>query len=82
LTIGSGSTVMVQPGCHIPTIDHFITADDSEELEVHSTWLDWTMTLSQLFDHNDSNQITNIVQELRNPMSREFEITQGIRLFR
>jgi hypothetical protein len=47
LTISSGQAVMVQPRCHIPTMDHLITADESEEMEVHCTCLDWTM-LSKL----------------------------------
>ncbi len=57
LTISWGQEVTVKPGCHIPTMDHIIMADKSEELEVHSTWLDWTITLLQLFDHNDAEQI-------------------------
>jgi len=46
LTISSGQALMVQPGCHILTMDYLITADESEHIEVHSTWLDWTMTVS------------------------------------
>jgi hypothetical protein len=56
-TISSGQTISVQPGCHIPTMDHVITAYDSDDFNIHSTWLDWTMTLGQLFDHQDTEQI-------------------------
>jgi hypothetical protein len=57
LTISSGQAIAVRPGCHIQTMDHIITADDSSDMEIHSTWLDWMMTLSQLFDHTESEQI-------------------------
>jgi len=40
LTISSGQAITVKPGCHIQTMDHIIMANESEELEIHSTWLD------------------------------------------
>ncbi len=46
ITICSGQAITVQSGCHIATMDHLITADETDDVEVHSTWLDWTMTLS------------------------------------
>jgi hypothetical protein len=73
LTISSGQTITVQQGCHVPTMDHVITADDSEDMENHSTWLNWTMTLSQLFDHKDSEQITKVINELRDKITGEFD---------
>ncbi len=76
LTISSGQAVTVQPGCHIPTMDHLITADESEEMEVHSTWLDWNMSLSQLFDHNDAEQITNTVHKIRDTMTGSFDASE------
>jgi len=51
ITISSGHTLKIQPGCHIQMMDHIITAEDSDDFEIQSTWLDWTMTLGQLFDH-------------------------------
>jgi hypothetical protein len=50
-------------------IDHLITADEMEDLEVYSTWLDWTMTLSQLFDNNDAEQITSAVNKIRDTIT-------------
>jgi len=76
LTISSGQAVTVQPGCHIPTMDHLITADESEDMEVHSTWLDWAMTLSQLFDHTDTEQITNAVHKIRTTMTGSFDASE------
>jgi len=65
LTIRSGQAIKVKPGCHILTMDHIITANDSEELEIHSTWPDWTMTLLQLFNYHNGEQINHIILELR-----------------
>jgi hypothetical protein len=57
-------------------MDHLITADKSEELEVHSTWLDWAMTLSQLFDHNDVAQIMQIVHKIKTTMPGKFDASE------
>jgi hypothetical protein len=38
--ISSGQTVRINPSCYIRTMDHIITADDSEEIKIHSKWLD------------------------------------------
>jgi len=78
LTISSGQAVMVQPGCHIPTIDHLIAVDESEDMEIHSTRLDWTMTLSQLFDHTDTEQITNAVHKIRHTMASSFDASEPL----
>jgi hypothetical protein len=43
--ISSGQTVRINPSCYIRTMDHIIKADDKEEIEIHSKWLDWTWTL-------------------------------------
>jgi hypothetical protein len=55
---------------------HLITADKSEDLEVHSTWLDWTMTLSQLFDHTDNEQITTAVHKIKHTMTGSFDTSE------
>jgi hypothetical protein len=57
-------------------MDHLITADESGEMEVHSTWLDWTMSLSQLFDHNDAEQITNTVHKIRDTTTGSFDASE------
>ncbi len=69
ITISLGQAVALQSRCHIPMIDHLITADEMEDLEVYSTWLDWTMTLSQLFDNNNAEQITSAVNKIRDTIT-------------
>ena len=76
MTISSGQAITVQLGCRIATMGHFITADKTEEMEVHSTWLDWTLTLSQLFDHNDAEQITQAVTQIRDTMTGAFDASK------
>jgi hypothetical protein len=73
LTITTVQTLSVQPGCHIPTMDHSITADDSDDLEICSTWLDWTMTLVQLFDNQDTEQLLKLVSQIRTTVSGAFD---------
>jgi hypothetical protein len=76
LTISLGQAVTVQPGCHIPTMDHIITAKDSNDVKIHSTGLDWTMTLAQFFDGHDSKQIMQIVMQLRSTMTGAFNASE------
>jgi hypothetical protein len=57
-------------------MDHLITADESEDMKVHSTWLDWTMTLLQLFDRTDTEQITNAVDKIRHTMTDSFDASE------
>ncbi len=48
-------------------------------MEVHSTWLDWTMSLPELFDHNDAEQITQVATEIRDTYSGEFDASELIK---
>jgi hypothetical protein len=57
-------------------MDHLITADETEEMQVHFTWLDWTMTLSQLFDHNDAEQLTQAVTKIRDTITGSFDASE------
>jgi hypothetical protein len=57
-------------------MDHLITADETDTIEVHSAWLDWTMTLSQLFDHDDAEQITKIATEIRDTNTGAFDASE------
>jgi hypothetical protein len=76
LTISSGQAILVKPRCHIPMMDHIITVDNAEELEIHSTWLDWRMTLQQLFNYHDGEQINEVILELRSKITGEFDASQ------
>jgi len=42
--VKSSQAIKLNPRCYIRTMDHVITADETEDVEVHSKWLDWTWT--------------------------------------
>jgi hypothetical protein len=73
LMIKSGQAVTVRHGSHIPTMDHLILADESEEKEIVNSWLDWTMSLLQLFNHDDNDQLTAMITDLRKHINGDFD---------
>jgi hypothetical protein len=54
-------------------MDHIIMADDSEEIEIHSKWLDWTWTLHQLFQQPENEKVTKAINRLRERISDKFD---------
>ncbi len=54
-------------------MDHIITADDSEEITIHSKWLDWTWTLGQLFQQSENEVVTAAIAKLRTKISGKFD---------
>ncbi len=54
-------------------MDHIITADDSEEMEIHSKWLDWTWTLGQLFQQPENEKVTKAIDRLLERISGKFD---------
>jgi hypothetical protein len=73
ITIKSGQQITVQAGCNIPTMDHLISADDSEDTEILNPWLDWTMSLPELFNHEDTAQLTAIIKDIRKHITGDFD---------
>jgi hypothetical protein len=73
IQISSGQTVQINPSCYIRTMDHIITADDSEEIEIHSKWLNWTWTLGQLFQQLENGKVTEAIDRLRQKISCKFD---------
>jgi hypothetical protein len=71
--ISSGQTVRINPSCYIRTMDHIFTADDSEEIEIHSKWLDWTFTLEQLFQQPENEVVTTAIAKFRNKNLGKFD---------
>jgi hypothetical protein len=73
IQISSGQTVRINPSYYIRAMDHIITADDSEEIEIHSKWLNWTWTLAQLFQQLEDEKVTKVIDQLRERISSKFE---------
>jgi hypothetical protein len=71
--ISSGQTIRINPSCYIRTMDHIITADDSEEIEILDKWLDWTWTLPQLFQQPKSKVVISAIDQLRTKISGRFD---------
>jgi hypothetical protein len=74
--IKSGQSVTVKSGCHIPMMDHLISADRSKDMEIINSWLDWTMSLSQLFNHNNIEQLTAMITDIRKHINGDFNANQ------
>jgi hypothetical protein len=69
----SGQTIRINPSCYIRTIDHIITADDSEEMEILDKWLDWTWTLPQLFQQPESEVVISAIERLWTNIASRFD---------
>jgi hypothetical protein len=54
-------------------MDHIITTDDSEEIEIHSKWLDWTWTLGQVFQQPENEKATEAIDQLHTKISGKFD---------
>ncbi len=54
-------------------MDHIITADNSEEIKIHSKWLDWTWTLGQLFQQPENEKVTAAINRLLTKISGKFD---------
>jgi hypothetical protein len=54
-------------------MDHLITADDTEETEIHSKWLDWTWTVRQLFQQPENKKVMKAIKQLRQRISGKFD---------
>jgi hypothetical protein len=73
LTIKSGQQIQIAPGCNVPTMDHLISADDSEQADILNSWLDWTMSLPELFNHEDTVQLTAMIKDIRQHITGDFD---------
>ena len=72
ITIKSRQSVTVKAGCNIPTMDHLISAD----MEIVNSWLNWTMSLSQLFKHYDNAQLGAMITDIRKHINGDFDASQ------
>ncbi len=57
-------------------MDHLISADDLEDMEIVNSWLDWTMSLPQLFNHDDNTQHTALITDIRKHINGDFDASQ------
>ncbi len=57
-------------------MDHFITADKTKDVEIVTSWLNWTMSLSQLFNNHDNEELTAIINDIRHHVNGDFNASR------
>ncbi len=75
MQIQSGDTIKVKPGCYVRTMDHVISADESETIEIAIKTMDWAGEITDLFHYENKDAIHQAVQGLRNRYNGEFDAT-------
>jgi hypothetical protein len=76
IKIKSRHSITVNAGCNIPKMDHLISADDSQKTEMVNSWLDWTMSLPELFNHDDTAQLPATITDIRKHINGDFDSSQ------
>ncbi len=73
MQIQSGDTIKVKPGCYVRTMDHIISADESETIEIAIKTMDWAVEITDLFHYENKDTIHQAVQGLCNRYNGEFD---------
>jgi len=73
MQIQSGDTIKVKPGCYVRTMDHVISADESETIKIAIKTMDWAGEITDLFHYENKDAIHQAVQGLRNRYNGEFD---------
>jgi len=74
--INSGHKVTVEPGCLIRTMDHVISADESEMIEIQKKTMDWPGELAELFGWANTEGIHTAIQGLMTKYNGEFNASK------
>jgi len=74
--INLGDMVTVEPGCYIRTMDHVISADKSETIEIQKKTMDWTGKLAELFGRANTEGIHMAIQGLQTKYNGEFNASE------
>jgi len=75
MQIQSGDTIRIKPGCYIQTMDHVISADESETIEVAIKMMDWSGEITDLFHYGNKEAIHQAVQGLQTRYNGKFDAT-------
>ncbi len=75
MQIQSGDTIKIKPECYVRTMDHVISADESETIEIAIKTMDWAGEITDLFHYKSKDAIHQAVQGLRNRYNGEFNTT-------
>ncbi len=66
----------MEPGCYIRTMDHVISADELETIEIQKKTMDWTGELAELFGRANTEGIHRAIQGLRTKYNGEFDASE------
>ncbi len=66
----------MEPGCYVRTIDHVISADESETIEIQRKTMHWTGELAELFGRANTKGIHKAIQGLRTKYNGEFDASE------
>jgi hypothetical protein len=75
MQIQSSDMIKIKPGCYIRTMDHVISADESETIEITIKTMDWASKITDLFHYQNKDAIHQAVQGLRNRFNGGFDTT-------
>jgi hypothetical protein len=73
MQIQSGDTIKIRPGCYVRTMDHVISADESETIETIKT-MDWAGKITELFHYENKPCRAFTIDTTANSMPRSFWI--------
>jgi hypothetical protein len=73
MQIQSGDTIRITPGCYVRMMDHVISADEFETIEVKIKTMDWAGKITDLFHYGNKEAIYQAVQGLRTRYNGIFE---------
>ncbi len=75
MQIQSGDTIRIKPGCYVRTMDHVISADESETIDIAIKTMDWAGEITDLFRYENKDAIHQAMQGLRACYNGEFDAT-------
>jgi hypothetical protein len=75
MQIQSGDMIQIKPGCYVWTMDHVISANKSETIEVKIKTMDWAGEITDLFHYGNKEAIHQAVQGLQTRYNGEFDAT-------
>jgi len=75
MQIQSGDMIRIKPGCYVQTMDHVISASESETIEIAIKTMDSAGKITDLFHYENKDAIHQAVQGLRNRYNGEFDAT-------
>ncbi len=64
---------MLNPGYSIRTMEHIISADESETVKISIKSMDWVGELASLFGRGNTEIIHEMIKDLRTKYNREFD---------